>query len=876
MDVITTHLNADFDCLGAMVAARRLYPEARLVFPGAQEKSMRDFFLKSSGYRPDFARLKDIDFACVKRLIIVDCQHSARIGRFADLLNESSVEVHLYDHHPAATSDIIPAHGIVRECGSTTTIITLLLKDQGQLLTPAEATLMMLGIYEDTGSLKFPSTTVDDFSAAGWLLTQGGNLNTVAEFVTQELTPEQVSLLNDLLHSLKTTVLHGSEISIAHASRDYYVGDIATLAHMMRDMENLQVLFLVVSMGNRVYLVGRSRIDTVDVGRILQRFGGGGHATAASATVRDLTLIQVLAQLEEVLTTQVRPRRLAGDIMSKPALTMPDNLQMTAARELLTRYNVNAMPVMHGGTMVGVISRRIVERALYHGLTMVPVADYMHSEFMCATPETPIAAIQDYVIGHNRRLVPVFAEQKLVGVVTRTDLMRAMHSGEALYDLGLESHPLKGRTIDGLLKKSVPPSIFMLLRQLGNTGDRLGVPVAVVGGFVRDLLIGNGNMDLDVTVEGGGIAFAEAFAAEHGARVRTHEKFGTAVIILPDGTKVDVASTRLEYYESPGALPSVEHSSLKMDIYRRDFTINTLAIRLNGTQFGHLVDFFGGQRDIQEKVIRVLHNLSFVEDPTRVFRAIRFEQRLGFHIAVHTENLIKNAVKLELLSALGGKRMLTELILILQEKKPGRAVKRMAMLGLLPYIHPSLHLTEQMQLLFKEAEEVLAWYGLLYLPQTVEQWQVYFLVLGHDLSEDDFAETCQRLGVGGHRLKAFSANRSNVNRIRHEFSRRRSDEPEIAASALYHTFKGVPIEFILYLMATAPQTVLRRCISNYITRLQDVHRHLTGDDLKQLGIPPGPQYSKILATILDARLDGKIITREEELELAARLKSECV
>jgi len=871
MDVITTHLNADFDCLGAMVAARKLYPDALLVFPGAQEKSMRDFFLKSTSYLLDFTRLKDVEFSRITRLIIVDCQHSSRIGRFAELLGMPQVEVHVYDHHPESSGDISAASGSVRECGSTTTIIAMLLKKQGIQVTPMEATLMMLGIYEDTGCLKFPTTTVDDYAVAGWLLTQGAQLNTVAECISQELTPEQVSLLNDLLHSLKTTTLYGVDISIAHASLDYYVGDIASLAHMMRDMENLQVLFLAVNMGNRVYLVARSRVAEVNVGKILHEFGGGGHATAASAAVRELTLIQVLARLEEILKAKVSPKRLARDFMSQPVKTLDTSLTIAAAREQLTRYNVNAMPVMSNGTMIGVISRRIVERAIYHGLEGAPVTDYMHSEFMRTSPETSITDIQEYIVGQNRRLVPVFSGEDLVGVVTRTDLLRAMHSEETLYDLGRGGVTTKGRALEALLKKSVSPATVALLRMMGQTGDELDVPVAAVGGFVRDLLLGQENMDLDITVEGDGIAFAEAFAAKHGARVRTHHKFGTAVIIFPDDSKVDVASTRLEYYESPGALPNVEHSSLKMDLYRRDFTINTLAIRLNGDQFGHLVDYFGGQRDIQDKTIRVLHNLSFVEDPTRVFRAIRFEQRLNFHIASHTENLIKNAVKLHLLDALGGKRLLTELVIILREKEPVKAVQRMAGLGLMPYIHPNLQLTDQLQQLFRDAQEVVAWYSLLFLGRSFEQWHVFFLVLCHNLTDEEFAAACGRLSVGGHQLKDFSGSRAAVGRLAREFSRRGHHAETVRSSELYQAFQGIPDEFLLYLMAVSHQTPLRRGISHYFTHLQDVHCLISGEDLKGLGIPPGPRYAEILREILAARLDGLVQSRDDELRLAVTL-----
>ncbi|MGA2151365.1 MAG: DHH family phosphoesterase, partial [Geobacteraceae bacterium] len=253
MDVITTHVNADFDCLGAMVAASKLYPHAAMVFAGSQEKSMRDFFLKSTSYVLNFTRLKDLDLSLVTRLILVDCQHSSRIGRFAEILNKPGLEVHIYDHHPESSGDITPSDGVIRDCGSSTTILTLMLRDRKVVVNSTEATLMMLGVYEDTGSLIFPSTTVDDYHAAAWLLERGANLNTVADFITQELTAEQVSLLNDLLKSLKTTDLKGVAVSIAHASVDHYIGDIAVLAHMMRDIENLQALFIVVGMGSRVY-----------------------------------------------------------------------------------------------------------------------------------------------------------------------------------------------------------------------------------------------------------------------------------------------------------------------------------------------------------------------------------------------------------------------------------------------------------------------------------------------------------------------------------------------------------------------------------------------------------------------------------------------
>ncbi len=872
MDVITTHTNADFDCLGAMVAASKLYPGALMVFSGSQEKSMRDFFLKSTSYVLNFTRLRDLDLSSVSRLIIVDCQHSSRIGRFAEILKKPGLEVHIYDHHPESSGDIAASGGVIRECGSSTAILTLMLRDCGIEVNATEATLMMLGVYEDTGSLIFPSTTGDDYQAAAWLLAHGANLNTVSDFITQELTAEQVSLLNDLLKSLKTTDLNGVQVSIAHASVDHYIGDIAVLAHMMRDMENLQALFIAVGMGSRIYIVARSRIPEVNVGEILHDFGGGGHATAASGTVRDLTMLQVLAKLDLSLRDRVNPRRVARDIMSAPVMTLPATTTLAAAEELLTRYNVNAMPVMDEGRMTGIISRNIVEKALYHGLGDLPVSEYMHTEFVKAFPSTPIAEVLEYIVGHNRRLMPVFDEgEKLIGIITRTNLLRYMYAGEALYDLARDNLPVRSREVQGLMGKLLSPRVVQLLRDLGRVGEELAVPVYAVGGFVRDLLLGIENYDIDVTVEGQGILFAETFSREFGCRVKSHEKFGTAVIVFPDGFKIDVASTRLEYYSSPGALPTVERSSLKMDLYRRDFTINTLAIQLNSPEFGNLIDYYGGQKDLQERMIRVLHNLSFVEDPTRVFRAIRFEQRLGFQIAKHTENLIKNAVRMEFLDKLGGKRLLAELVHILRERDPSRAVERMNELGLLRFINPELRVTVQTHKVLEEAKKIVSWFELLFLERRCEKWVVYILAICESLTDDQFWGTCTRLSVNEHYKEKLSEMRKKAGEALEIMQKRAYRGPKVKRSEIYHWLVELPVELLLYMMAKTDSEEVKKLISLYFTQLQNVRLIITGKELQELGVPPGPRFREILDTLLDARLNNQVLSRDEELKLARQL-----
>jgi tRNA nucleotidyltransferase (CCA-adding enzyme) len=878
MDLVISHVNADFDCLGSLAAAARLYPGALLSFPGSQEKNLRDFCSRHPDLLPSFVRSKDVDLTLITRLILVDCQHSSRIARFAQLLEQAGLEIHLYDHHPP-TADSIPATGgCVRPCGATATIMTTLLQERGIEPTPAEATLLLLGIHEDTGRLLFPTTTPEDYRAAAWLLERGARLQLTDEILAPELTSLQVELLHDLLTTLKTSEISGVRISVAHASRSWYVGDIAGLAHMIRDMENLDLLVLVVAMADRVYLVARSRVPEVDVGELLRSFGGGGHAAAASATVKGEPLASVLERLERNLLLAVRPRRTVGQVMSSPVRSVSSDTTVQGARDLLVRYNYSAMPVLQGERLLGFITRKVAEKTVYHGLGDRPVTEVMHTAFMEAAPDTLLDAVMDHMIGGDRRFVPVFEDEKLVGVVTRTDLLRHLHGssihGEALYDLERLAPEPKVRDLGGLLRRRLPAESVQLLELLGTTGDDLGVSVHAVGGFVRDLMLNQENLDLDVTVEGDGIFFAETFGGHHGCRVRPHHAFGTAVVIFPDGRKLDVASTRLEFYDSPGVLPTVERASLRHDLYRRDFTINTLAICLNKSRFGRLLDFFGGQKDLQGKTVRVLHNLSFVEDPTRAFRAIRFEQRLGFRLDTHTEGLLRSAVRAGLVERVGGNRLQGELLHILKEREPAPAIKRMAQLGLLPCIHPELHCGPDSEQLFEELERVLAWYQLLYLDKSVEPWTVWFLALTDRLDSSQYLEVCQRLVLPERLMdRIFGHRHQSLKRLQH-LRQALNRGQDVSNSQLYIWLHGLPVELLLYGLARSGKEELRRLVSHYLTRLADVTSLVTGTELKLQGVAPGPAIRLIKERLLAARLDGQVASKDEELVLAKRLASE--
>ena len=866
-EVITTHINADFDALASMLAASKLYPEATLVFPGSQEKGLRNFFIHTASYVFNSTKIRHVDLEDVRRLILVDTRQRSRIGRFAEIVDNDDVEVHVYDHHPGSDDDVQGDVELVREVGAATSLLTEVLREREIEVSPDEASIMCLGIHEDTGSFTFSSTRPEDYRAAAWLTEQGADHNLIADLLTRELTAEQVHLLNDLMQEASTHVINGVEITVSEVIRDDYVGDFAVLVHKFMDMENLDVLFALAQMEDKIYLVARSRIEDVNAAEIALAFGGGGHPQAASATIKDKTLIQAKRSLMALLRSRVNPRKTARDIMSSPVIRIGPEKSIQDAATVMTRYNINVLLVSgEDGRIQGYVTRQVVEKAVFFNLGHLQVREYMNIEFSSVGPEASLKEVQDLIIRNRLRILPVLEDGRVAGVITRTDLLNILVGEPVIRDFTYESRHasqfIRKKNMSSMLKERLPRKVIRDLKEFGRIADLLGYNVFLVGGLVRDVFLKRDNLDVDLVVEGDGIAFAQAFA-EHrdDVRVRTHRKFGTAVVVFRDGFKVDVATARIEYYESPAAPPIVETSSLKQDLFRRDFTMNTLAVKLNPRHFGTLVDYFGAQKDLKERVIRVLHNLSFVEDPTRVLRAIRFEQRFGFKIGKLTLSLMKNAVSINTFKEMSARRLFLELKLLLMERNPAHAVERLDSFDLLPVIHPRIHMTDELLGLLREVDAVLSWYERLYLEEPYEPWKVYWLGLTSQLDAAALRGLAESAQMSDQEGLGLVLQRRNARDVLDRLFR--LDDENLYG--IYDLLSEYDTEMILFLMAKANNRRIKRQISLYFTRLQGMKTFLRGRDLKELGIPPGPVYREILNRLLEARMNERIHTKDQEL-----------
>ena len=560
-----------------------------------------------------------------------------------------------------------------------------------------------------------------------------------------------------------------------------------------------------------------------------------------------------------------RPSLIATSIMTTPVKTVQGKASVLKTEQYMTRLGVNVLPVVNSkNRYLGLISRETIQKALFYNFSKFPVHTFMQTDVYTATPQTPFHNIHTHMIERNQRFVPVVKNNQVIGTFTRTDLLRTLlHYNLETTNVTTKDLP----NVKHLLKGRLPRTLYNLLIQVGKQGEEYQVRIFLVGGFVRDLLLGISNLDIDLVVEGNSMALAKIFAKRQEGRVRTHDRFGTATVICSNTQKLDFATARTEYYEFPAALPTVEQSSIKKDLYRRDFTINTLAICLNHPKFGELIDFYGGQRDLHGKTIRVLHSLSFIEDPTRVFRAIRFAQRLNFRLGKETTTLIKSAISMGAFQRLSKSRLLNETILLLSAETPRKILQQLAEFDLLKLIHQKLQWSLTLAHTLKASEKALKWYTSLHLDQPMNSWVVYWMVLMDTLPNKAIQDTHQRLQFPQQQAKKIRLIGRRTSSVIRQLSKHRKQKP----SDIHRMLCEFPDEALVFLMAKAPSETIKRHLSAFLTTYRHIHPTLNGTDLKRMGLKPGPQFRGILDKLLDGRLNGEVKTESDERNMIKQL-----
>jgi len=864
--LITSHERTDMDGLAAMYAASLLYPEHIPVLPAKLNRNLQRFLAL---YRDEFPfrERSSLQRRRVQELLLVDTQAVTPLRGM-----DSRTAIHAIDHHAQRgdPSERVTFEG--RLCGATTTLLVERLSAEGIVPGRLGLTLLLMGIYEDTGSLTYAVTTAADAQAAAWLLEKGADLTLASQFLHHPLSPAQRDVLSQFVANTRIHSVRGQAIAIAQVRLDDYVDELSALVHQVMDTYESDACLLLAQHADEVQIIARSETDEVNVAQVLYAFGGGGHPRAAAARAENTDLDEVVERLLDVLAESVEPPTRVRELMSTNVHTLEPDMSIRDAAQLMRRYGHEGFPVVQGERLIGILTRSDVDRALHHRRGDQPLYSILHTGPLHVRPDDPVDTVQQVMIEHSLGQVPVVDDGRFIGLVTRTDLIKLWTPA---------AQPSRAAQIREQLSETLPPALQDLLLVARDTANSMGYSLFVVGGYVRDMLLGTPTLDLDMVVEGDAIAMARELAPKVGGRVRSHSRFGTAKVILEgepsDGvpSALDFVTARTEFYERPTVLPQVESSSIKQDLYRRDFTINTLAICLDRDRYGELLDFYGGERDLHGKRIRVLHNLSFVEDPTRILRAVRFEQRLGFEIEERTARLIDDAI--ELLDHVTGERLRHELFLMLREQEPERGLDRLSRMGVLEHIHPGLRVTRSMLPLFARVRERFnAWADR--WPSEVHALErdaddphpsalalCYLALLTSALGDAELQALVVRLRISGPEATFLR----NVAALLD--SAKDLEAPAMLPSTLYRHLQPYSREARFVLSVLTESATVRERVDHFEQHLATCKPSVDGHFLRELGVPPGAVYREIIERLRDALLDGQISSPEDQQRMARQL-----
>lgn len=892
MDVILCHTTADFDALGAAVGLTRLLPGSKIVLTGGEHPTVRDFLALHRDEYPLIER-RSVNPQDITTITVVDAQLRSRFGKCAQWFDLPHLEnIIIYDHHQEQASDIPATQIYIEAVGATTTLIVEQLQQASILLSPTVATVMALGIHVDTGSLTFDHSTARDAIALAWLMQQGASLKVVSEYCHPSLSPQLQELLKIALENIQSLCLRGFTLAWVILQTEDFVPGLSGLASHLLTLSDIDALLLAhewttgTGETKRLTVIGRSQIQNVNLNELFEPFGGGGHSQAASLNLRGANSQEIINLLIESLQAQIPHPPTARDLMSSPVRTIRPETTIAEAQRILLRYGHSGLSVVDAtANLVGIISRRDLDIALHHGFSHAPVKGYMTKQVKTITPDTTMPQIEALMVTYDIGRLPVVEGNNLVGIVTRTDILRELHQSKQPTNNPLDGHIPS--IVD--LKNRLAPQQWQLLTQASQEAEKRGWHLYLVGGAVRDMLLAadaTGDLlikDIDLVVDGfhktaevgAGVELASSLQKLYpNARLDIHGAFQTAALLWHndpefDSLWVDIATARTEFYPYPAANPVVEASSIRQDLYRRDFTINAIALRLTPPRAGELLDFFGGVLDLEARQMRVLHANSFIEDPTRIYRGVRFAVRLGFKIESQTESYIRYAINSGIYERTAREnsktpalqtRLKAELKLILEAAYWQSALELLDKLDALKCIHPTLKLNNELLRQLRLLERCLRRFD---NEQTLIHWQMRLEALIANLAPEYSTQVAANLQFPDDSIKRLSSLAKVELEIVSALSISQSPSQIVLLLRRYDLS-------MLILVAIRNSRVIRRQIWHYFTILRHIQPLLNGNDLKKLGYKPSPQFKEILDDLLAATLDGVIKDKNNAEEYLAK------
>ncbi|MEZ0323460.1 MAG: DHHA1 domain-containing protein [Hydrogenothermaceae bacterium] len=830
MQVVLLQEGSDLDALSSAYGITLLNKKAKIVLPNSLSSSVIETLnLFKDVFDEKIIKKDEIDFSKVEVIYITDSQH---------LPDNFTGKIIVYDHHIKDLNfpENVELH--IEKVGAATTLIVEEIKKRKKKISSQDATILALGIYEDTGSLKFKGTTTRDIKALEYLFKFKVDLNTVRKIIEDRFDIQDISVMEEITRNTEVVEFKNLKISISHY-KGKYSKDISKVFKYIKVLEDAYAYFVVVGQRGKVYIIGRSKSDDINVAKILSVFEGGGHSYAAAAKVKGFSVEEIVNFLKFILTER---KITARDIIETtvPTVKIGETFGNISNLPHFPMYVV----VDNLGRFEGVINYKVVKDFLKHGFETEKVDNFIE-DCVVLSADNYLFDIIKLLKSTDQEIFPVVERGKFIGIVSRKSILRRLFKEDSTIVWNIKP---KERNYLSALQRNLPESIIKHLREIGELSQKLGFRAFLVGGIVRDIIMGRKNLDIDILIEGDATAVVKEYGKSKSISYFYYPEFLTGYIKTEEGLKIDFTSARKEVYDYPGAYPRVEIASVREDLIRRDFTINTLLIEITGENFGKLIDYFGGLKDIKEKKIRVLHPVSFIEDPIRILRALRFAGRFNFKLENKTEKLLITSISKNILEFAPPGRVKLEFQLTFNEENVFEILKLMDKYKVLSYIFHIDSLSEFLIRKLQKTQDSINLFKELFNRELDKNF-LYSVVLISD----------KPLEIGYKILKNYHFEREakNLEKIYRYVETLRSDRQNIQT---YIELSKQQPEVVALTVILSDDEIS----SHIINILKKIAKPIiSGKDLIDLGLRPSPLFKEILDDVNNLYLQGKFKTKED-------------
>ncbi|NCB37308.1 MAG: CBS domain-containing protein [Erysipelotrichia bacterium] len=856
--------NADLDHLGAVRCLLLKFPQAKILHPVKFKQNAWECGRRLEWFKT--LKFNEIDFSAVKKVHLVGITQPRQNPELIEEIARHAPAAIVYSEHSALLP--FPFDTIICQSLSLSSSLMNKLRSDNYKFAIDDIQLLTLSVTEKTWAGLSPKIRNEDMQALSFLRRYNISPGKIANMVVLGLREGQTGLYHHMLKNIEDIQPGFWPISLIAVKTTGQVQDVEPVVDAVWSDIGQPILLVLLTSGSFTRVWGRSNISQVDFFEVFNDFRPTRSRNWVYFHFAGSTAEQNKVNILTHLRQNLKPDLAAGDIMSASPQCIEWNSTIRKALDMMLKFNIMSLIVLKNNEFAGIVTRRDLDRALQMNLLDAEIGPYVPTNVPTVSPATPVRVLKNLMVRFNLTRLPVLRDSEVIGIITTHELLRALPDYLPLppdfLPLAEQTNMPSSTQIEEIVKRVFSLRIFHLLSKIGRFAAQKGVAVFAIGGFVRDLLLERPNFDIDIVVIGDAMPFAAELAKEFNCDHKIFDRFHTARIYLED-LKVDFSSARIEHYSDPGALPQIEFSGLSNDLYRRDFTINALALSLNPEHFMELKDFFGGYNDLLHKHIRILHSFSFLEDPTRLFRALRFSGRFNFSLEQDTRRAFELAISREAASRLSLKRIGAEVSKCFNEERPQQVVAELFSAGLMTYLSPELSDSSILPGRFKLIKGLVKRFSV--LPDEIDSEAIYWSGLLSLLPPEIAVSVLDSIGTPHNRRQKIIETLSSMTSLPSQLTR--IDEHD--NHELFKMFNELSIETLIALMAFSLDKRNARKILHFISNLRNIRCVISGKDLIEMGIKPGPHMRYIFNHIIELKLGGAQISKEEEIKIAQQL-----